>query len=386
VVDELTNPNLVMGSPRYMSPEQARNKGIEPRSDVYSLGIVLFLLVTGTVPFGRDPKMAAIDIIDGHLNQPAPRPSEIRPSLKLPKVLERLIMSCLAKDPDDRPADMDDLLDGLHEAERRLRRGGRGVSRTIRDTGGGRWIGALLTLATLVLLGAFGVLGYLILGERIEQAVDPSSRVLVPITPMRPAVERFLPDGDPPAERFAPAPEEAAAPGKTAASARAAGKAERPVYAETTFIITSAPGGAEVYESGRLLGLTPLTLNRETSNARRAQFEVTLWLAGHEPSRLNARGAGPDVDPLLLHADLVKLDSPDAPGLQPPAAEATGAIEALEPAPTGPDREPKETPTREEPARAADPTGAGNHTDKSEAAAPGGAEPVAPAGAGDQKP
>ena len=394
--DDLTNPNLVMGSPRYMSPEQARNRGIEPRSDVYSLGIVLFLLLTGTVPFGRDPKMSAIDIIDGHLNRPPPRLSEIRPSLKLPKVLDRLIMSCLAKDPDDRPADMDELLDGLHEAERSLRRGGSGVSRTIRDTGGGRWIGALLTLATLVLLGAFGLLGYLILGERIEEAVDPSSRMLVPIAPVRPAMERYLPDGEPlQREQAAPAPDEAlppgsepdeAAPGKAAAGKRAAGKAGLLAYQETTFIITSMPSGAEVHEGGRLLGLTPLSLSRETSGARRSQFEVTLWLAGHEPSRLNSRGAGPDVDPLLLHADLVKLDSPETSGLRPPAAEATGAVEAVKPARAGPDREPEEAPAGDRAGETVGPSGAANGADKTEAALPAGREAPAPPGAGDQKP
>jgi len=367
-VDDLTNPNLVMGSPRYMSPEQARNKGIEPRSDVYSLGIVLFLLLTGTVPFGRDPKTAAIDIIDAHLNKEAPRLSEVARNGDFPGELEDLVARCLAKSPEDRPADMDELLDGLLGVEQTLRRGGHGVARTMSETGGGRWIGALLALATLVLLGAFGLLGYMILGDRIEEAVDPSSRVLLPITPARPAMERFMPvGGDEPRELLVPAldadgaadrqPEPADPGGEVDRRQQAAARTGDKGYEETTYIVTSQPPGAEVYEAGQLLGLTPLTLNRERSRkAKHTHFEVTLWLAGHEPSRLSSRGSGPDVDPLLLHADLVKLDSPEI-SIGPGAAAAEDG--RVEPGPSADDAD-RNNPAVEEAGEAKPPgTGAG---------------------------
>ena len=99
-----TRTGAVMGTPAYMSPEQCNDTGkIDPRTDVYSLGCVLFHLLTGRPPF--DGGTGAV--IAAHLKEPAPRPSEVMPHL--PAVVDPLVARCLAKRPEDRFANMIEL-------------------------------------------------------------------------------------------------------------------------------------------------------------------------------------------------------------------------------------------------------------------------------------
>ncbi len=89
----LTHPNLVMGSPGFMSPEQAMGKNVGPRSDVFSLGTVLAFASTGERPFGTGTPVVLLDrVIHGSPNLDKV-PPEVRP----------LAERCLAKNPDDRP-------------------------------------------------------------------------------------------------------------------------------------------------------------------------------------------------------------------------------------------------------------------------------------------
>ena len=94
---ELTGEGKVFGTVAYMSPEQARGGKIDARSDVFSLGVVLFQMLTGERPFKGD---AAADMISSILrDQPSPV-SEIRPDL--PPHLSRILRRCLEKEPRDR--------------------------------------------------------------------------------------------------------------------------------------------------------------------------------------------------------------------------------------------------------------------------------------------
>jgi hypothetical protein len=92
----LSSTNLVWGSPRYLSPERARGVGDDPRSDLYSIGVIAFELVTGTAPFVGN----ADEVIRGHLKQTAPAPSKLAP--EIPPELDALIVKCMAKKPDER--------------------------------------------------------------------------------------------------------------------------------------------------------------------------------------------------------------------------------------------------------------------------------------------
>jgi hypothetical protein len=97
-----TRPGLVLGKVRYMSPEQARGGAIDVRSDVYSLGAVLFQLLVGHPPFDGQH---AESIIEARLQNAAPPPSRLNPAV--PPEVDRIVSGALARNPADRQRDGD---------------------------------------------------------------------------------------------------------------------------------------------------------------------------------------------------------------------------------------------------------------------------------------
>ena len=93
----LTQTDAIMGTPAYISPEQAQGQPVDQRSDIYSLGIILYEMVTGSVPFVAETPLA---VIFKHISDPLPPPSLVRPDI--PKPIEKVILKALAKDPRDR--------------------------------------------------------------------------------------------------------------------------------------------------------------------------------------------------------------------------------------------------------------------------------------------
>jgi serine/threonine-protein kinase len=102
--ESLTQTGAVMGTATYFSPEQAEGMGVDARSDIYSLGVVLFEMVTGRPPFMGDTPVA---VASKHVRENPPTPREINPSV--PPDLEAIILKCLAKSPEYRYATGDDL-------------------------------------------------------------------------------------------------------------------------------------------------------------------------------------------------------------------------------------------------------------------------------------
>ena len=100
---EMTQSGMVVGSPHYMSPEQARGNPIDHRSDVYQLGVLLFEMLTGTLPFDGE----SIDsVIYQHVHEPVPLLKSINP--ELPKKYQQVVEDALQKDRDKRiPTAMD---------------------------------------------------------------------------------------------------------------------------------------------------------------------------------------------------------------------------------------------------------------------------------------
>jgi serine/threonine-protein kinase len=94
---QMTEAGSIVGTAQYLSPEQARGTNVDQRSDVYSLGIVLYELLTGTVPFNGD---TPVEIAMKHLSSIAEPPSAKRP--EIPHDLDLIVMRALAKDPADR--------------------------------------------------------------------------------------------------------------------------------------------------------------------------------------------------------------------------------------------------------------------------------------------
>ena len=101
----------VMGSVHYASPEQARNGYVDGKSDIYSLGIVMYEMVTGRVPFDGDTTVA---VALQHLQEEMVAPSAYAP--ELPISLEKIILKCTMKSPDRRYATIEDLLLDLKKA------------------------------------------------------------------------------------------------------------------------------------------------------------------------------------------------------------------------------------------------------------------------------
>ncbi|MGZ8717250.1 MAG: Stk1 family PASTA domain-containing Ser/Thr kinase [Gaiellaceae bacterium] len=94
---QMTEAGSIVGTAQYLSPEQARGTGVDQRSDLYSLGIVLYELLTGTLPFNGD---TPVEIAMKHLSQTPALPSATRP--ELPRELDFVVTRALAKDPDER--------------------------------------------------------------------------------------------------------------------------------------------------------------------------------------------------------------------------------------------------------------------------------------------
>lgn len=95
--ESLTQTGAVMGTATYFSPEQAEGRHVDARSDLYSLGVVLFEMVTGRPPFMADSPVA---VASKHVRETPPTPREVNPAV--PPTLEAIILTCLAKSPDAR--------------------------------------------------------------------------------------------------------------------------------------------------------------------------------------------------------------------------------------------------------------------------------------------
>jgi len=104
----LTSSGQLVGTPAYMSPEQGKGERGDARSDIYALGIVLYEMLTGRPPYDADTPYA---VILKHINDPLVPPHVVIGPL--PDAVERIVLKCLAKNPDDRFASMADLRGAL---------------------------------------------------------------------------------------------------------------------------------------------------------------------------------------------------------------------------------------------------------------------------------
>jgi len=100
-MDSITKTGMSLGTPSYVSPEQARGLKIDYRADIYSLGIVLYEMVTGRLPFEHENSNK---LLLAHISEPVPPPTQF--NRQCPPSLERVILKTLAKSPDERFTDM----------------------------------------------------------------------------------------------------------------------------------------------------------------------------------------------------------------------------------------------------------------------------------------
>ncbi len=124
--ERLTRTGIIVGTPRYISPEQAEGHGTDVRSDLYSLGVILFEMLAGRPPFGTSDSIA---LLYAHVNDPIPDlPEEHRH-------LQPLVNATMAKDPDQRVSDCHKLSDMIYVILREVRRGNKGAVSTVPRTG-----------------------------------------------------------------------------------------------------------------------------------------------------------------------------------------------------------------------------------------------------------
>jgi eukaryotic-like serine/threonine-protein kinase len=235
----LTQVGMVLGTPEYMSPEQATGKETDHRVDEYALGCIMYEMVTGEVPFKGDNSAGTLT---KHVFDPVIWPSKRRPDLQIARGLEDAILRAMQKKPEDRFPGMRELLDALdaagaeidsgREARRAAVRAAPTAAATQLDTeelgaisGGRRRRTAMLVgVAALVLVGA-GVASWLAFGDRSEPG-DP--------VPSSAAAQHALPR---PAKPEAPPP----------------------TQEDVKLRLSSNPEGAEVFLDGEDLGQAPVT-------------------------------------------------------------------------------------------------------------------------------
>lgn len=103
---EDTLQGAVFGTPEYMSPEAARGEEVDRRADVYSVGVILYDMITGRPPFEA---RAAAEVLSMQINTPPPSPREVAPHREITEAAEKLIIKAMEKDPDARHQSMDEL-------------------------------------------------------------------------------------------------------------------------------------------------------------------------------------------------------------------------------------------------------------------------------------
>ena len=160
-IDQLeTQAGTVFGTPRYMSPEQAQGTPLDARSDLYSLGVLLYQMLSGRAPFVDDD---AVVVMARHIKDPPPRFDTMTPEVKVPESVEALLWRVLAKSPAERPATAEQMIAELDAAEisvRALESGPRltlaGRKKRLVRSYGAWFVAAGVALLMLGLLVAFG--------------------------------------------------------------------------------------------------------------------------------------------------------------------------------------------------------------------------------------
>jgi Protein kinase domain/PEGA domain len=235
-----TGEGLILGTPQYMSPEQASGLSQDARADIYSLGVLLWELLAGAPPFRG---ASATHVLAAHLLEPAPRLPRSGPHGPLPRRLGRLLARMLAKRPEDRPDRMDAIAAELDDL----------LAPTTPRTG---WAAAALAL--LAVVSAAGALSVWVARHRQRPPAAPLAVRTIP-----PASE-------------APKPLPANPPVAAATLVGPQLPLESPART-LSVTVQSEPSGAAVVLDGRVRGVTPLRLPLRQG----AQARLELRLPGY---------------------------------------------------------------------------------------------------------
>jgi serine/threonine-protein kinase len=148
--EAITQAKGALGTAAYISPEQALGKDVSNRTDIYSMGVILYELLTGYRPFKNGPQYR---LMNDHVNTPPPRFSQTAPGCRVPAEVERLVMRCLEKDPASRPASARAVAESFLKATTTAVDPSTTTPETKSTPGRPAWMGAAISGLTIVFVG-----------------------------------------------------------------------------------------------------------------------------------------------------------------------------------------------------------------------------------------
>ena len=249
---KLTRAGQVFGTPHYMSPEQCAGSGVDHRTDIYAIGIILYEMTTGQTPFDADNLMG---ILTKHLYEAPVPPRQHNPAI--PEELELVILRAMAKDKEQRYQTMYELLEDLQRLEAGVGTMARETTRNVLTQGGSidapvmapkKSNGALIAGLVVLLVGAGGGAAYVALGSEPEPEVVQNPPV--------------IPIPDPP--EVDPTPPTMEPVGETGASTMVE---ETVTLAAVMVRIVSDPP-SDVWRGEEYVGRTPVEIARPTGSER----------------------------------------------------------------------------------------------------------------------
>ena len=276
---KLTQAGMVLGTPEYMSPEQATGQPTDHRVDVYALGCIMYEMLTGEVPFRADTPTKTLTM---HVFEKAAMPPSVRrPELNIPPSLEKIVMRAMEKKPADRYADLREMMVALEHVRKELggSRSGLQPSVPMRSPSTAALAAAVRRPARMRMLALIGGAALLVVGGVGFAVMRSSTPALKPIAP--PVVV-------PVAQTPSPMPPGTTPPAPTM---------------NVELSITSTPAGADVFLGPERLGVSPLKLKRP-----RGVTPITLTLrhAGYREESLevipnNNKELFPTLEPRREH-------------------------------------------------------------------------------------
>ena len=284
-----TRSGVAMGTAGYMSPEQARGKNVDHRTDIYALGCVAYEMLLGRLPFVAD---TAIDILAMHLAAAVPTPRSLWPTVPTP--LERVLLQMLSKEPDGRPSLLQ--VRAVFEAAQRSITPSMGVPLGPRPRPRRRWLSWLLALGIGGVIVGAGVYGFV--SSRRSPSLLPQLIVPPPSSVLPPSMMATAPPAPRPSTLVVYAPAGARVEIDGAGYAARGAPLRIEVIGGEHHVVVTAPRRQPFSERVRVAaGATAelrVTLARPGQKPPRPVAPVTTEAAPKEGAPVTEPAAGPE--------------------------------------------------------------------------------------------